>query len=349
MNTQNTSHIILKSSAHLNRTVGGIRTSDINHYNEAIFNGCGVQEITYVLRYPEVMLCDLSNPEFPLSLCDTGTIIECYSIIEKKLQQVLKENLRVSKIVGDGLLAEIAICGPSKIELRAIKDAILKEVYEEININSKIVSSLYNARGIQPIRDFDTISENAREIYLDLAKEYKKHIYHDAIDKVKIFNLKNVYQNHLIWSLLHNLGGAKLFILTAGLSMALGYINSTDDTLINFIEVHRENDPYSLYRISPFEKIYPTEFDSDTVVIIDKVYTGGSIKLAEEIVRKENPHIKNIIKVGLFPKAYQSIINMDYIVYAGRLIRSDEVITKINPESWHIDLLNYPLGENHEI
>ena len=134
MNVEKTTQVVLKSTAHLNRTVGGIITSDINDYREAILNGCSIQEIKYVLRYPEVMLCDLSNPEFPLSLCDPQTIVDCYFLIEKKLNQVLKENSRIKKITGDGLLPEIAICGPSKSELLSIKSSILEEVYNRINI-----------------------------------------------------------------------------------------------------------------------------------------------------------------------------------------------------------------------
>ncbi|MBG9792697.1 hypothetical protein ABD76_09410 [Paenibacillus dendritiformis] len=126
----------LRSEAHCNRTVRGIKTKNLIDVHHAIENGCRIQEITYVSRYPEVMLCDLSNPEFPLNLCDANTILDCFELIDKKLDSYLK-NTQFKRIYGKELNNEIAICGPIKSELENMKKFILDEVYQKLNIEKK--------------------------------------------------------------------------------------------------------------------------------------------------------------------------------------------------------------------
>src|SRR5699024_6052365 len=77
-----TKTIKLRSRSHFNRVVGELETNSLNDLKQAIDNGCSVQKVKYTLRYPEVMICDLSNPEFPLNLCDSQTIYDCFILIE---------------------------------------------------------------------------------------------------------------------------------------------------------------------------------------------------------------------------------------------------------------------------
>ncbi|QGX63949.1 hypothetical protein GPA07_00090 [Bacillus sp. ms-22] len=112
MTINDISPVTLKSMAHYNRTVNGIKTTSREKVNEALRNGCGIQEINYILRYPEVMLCDLSNPEYPLNLCDNETIIECFDLINSLLGEKIK-NTNFTRIYGDNLKSEIAINGPT--------------------------------------------------------------------------------------------------------------------------------------------------------------------------------------------------------------------------------------------
>src|SRR5699024_12763039 len=75
--------------------------------------------------------------------------------------------------------------------------------------------------------------------------------------RIEILNQDLIYQNHMVWVEIQKLAENKLFILTAGLPIALGYMNSTMDNNIHFTEVHRQNDPYQMYRRKTFNSIYP--------------------------------------------------------------------------------------------
>lgn len=331
-------NVKLKSTAHCNREVQGIITTNLFQVDQAIEKGASIQSISYVLRYPEVMLCDLSNPEYPLNLCETQTIQDCFTHIQELLPKYIK-NSDIRKITGDGLDTEIAICGPDKKELLQLKECILNEVYTINKVNSKLSFTPFHSRGVHLIRDINTLSPSVMKRFTTFIEEYKKYISPSFHSKIKFFQQKYSYQNHHIWYQIKNIGASKLFILTAGLPMALGYMQSTQDENIHFCEIHRENDPYQLYRVKEFDSIFPQVRDTNNWVIIDKVYTGGTIvSAAEKLQAHLGPNIA-IRKVGLFPKTYDSIKNLDYVVYAGRLFSSDFILRNCSKEFWHIELL----------
>ena len=336
MNMEKYSQITLKSTAHYNRTVNGIKLDNVQDLNRAIQNGCGLQEVNYILRYPEVMLCDLSNPEFPLNLCDNDTIVDCYNLINLKLDKSL-ENTNFTRIFGDNLKAEIAINGPSKEELIDFKEKFLSEIYRKLGIYSKVYLDLFNSKGLHPIRNIDSISLEAQREYTNLIDKYKEYIKPEAYSNIKLFNINNVYQNHMVWADIQKMSDFKLFILTAGLPLALGYVNSTQDCNIFFTEVHRQNDPYQLYRKELFDFIHPSLNQTGKVAIIDKMYTGGSINQVADSLNVLDGI--SVVKVGLFPKAYDSLKTVDYVVYGGRLIDSQHLITNCTEEDWHIKAL----------
>ncbi|KGX85215.1 hypothetical protein [Pontibacillus litoralis] len=345
----NTKEIELKSGAHFNRTVGGIVTNSLDAVDVAVQNGCAIQDVRYTLRYPEIMICDLSNPEYPLNLCDGETIYNCFIMIEKTLSDYIK-NTNIKRITGDSLKTEIAITGPIKQELWQVKNAILQRVYECLDIKSKMYLSLYEARGIHQIRNINNSNDIVKEFYQQFIAKYSEYIKQEAKPQIKLFNQSTIYQNHLLWNKIKGLAKNKLFILTAGLSIALGYMNSTMDKRIFFTEVHRENDPYQLYRKKNFHTIFPEniceEAQHDSIVIIDKIYTGGSLLIAEDlVVGKRSNTSPKILKVGLFPKSYHSLHNVDYVVYAGRLIKSTYILENYTSEDWHFGLLLEPSTE----
>lgn len=245
------------------------------------------------------------------------------------------------RVCGDELKTEIAITGSNKQELQYIKDAVLGEVYEKIDIKNKMYLNLYEARGIHQIRNLNDSSDDVKAFYNSFAAKYKEYIKPEAYEQIKIFNQNLIYQNHMVWSEIQKLAENKLFILTAGLPIALGYMNATMDKNIFFTEVHRQNDPYQMYRKKTFNSVYPEinkENRNHSTVIIDKIYTGGSLHVAENILNNNESDSKTL-KVGLFPKSYHSLQNIDYVIYAGRLIKSEYILRNFSPENWHFDLL----------
>ncbi|GEM_PF-3427697 len=267
--------IQLTSAAHCNRTVSGVSTSHYAETKKILDDGCSIQEITYVLRYPEVMLCDIGNPEYPLNLCDSQTIIDCYDLIQLELDRYLS-NTALKRIYGDGLDTEIAICGPSNSELHKFKQWVLTEIYERLSLHQKISYIPYDGRGLHAIKNFTSLSPFAQRLNEHIVHKYKEGIIPEYWPQIKMFHLDKVYQNHRVWSQIAELGKNKLFVLTAGLSLALGYGNGTHDPHIYFTEVHRQNDPYQLYRRDREEEfnyslLLPEEGDW---IVIDKVYTS---------------------------------------------------------------------------
>src|SRR5699024_660316 len=314
--------------------------NSLNDLKQAIDNGCSVQKVKYTLRYPEVMICDLSNPEFPLNLCDSQTIYDCFILIENLLDGYLK-NTNVFRVYGDELKTEIAITGPKKQEIQYIKEAVLWEVYEKVNIKNKMYLNLYEARGIHQIRNFNDSSEDVKSFYNSFTEKYKEYIKPEAYGRIEILNQDLIYQNNMVWVEIQKLAENKLFILTAGIPIALGYMNYTMDNNIHFTEVHRQNDPYQMYRRKTFNSIYPElnkEDKNKSTVIIDKIYTGGTLQVAESILNNHES-AKKTLKVGLFPKSYHSLENVDYVIYAGKLIKSEYILRNFSPEDWHFDLL----------
>ncbi|MBC1936704.1 hypothetical protein HCA69_10025 [Listeria grandensis] len=328
--------VTLTSNQHFGRTVSGVEISSMKEVDKAIDKGCSIQGIKYILRNPEVMICDLSNLEYPLSTCTENTILKCFEYIQANLDKKLF-NTTIKKIYGEGLVTEIAICGPSVRDLDNIKQEILEEAYKELEILTKVQYSLYDAKGIERIREVDKISSRAMIVQNELLNYYKSYVWEKDISNIKIFNIKKVYQNHRIWSDIRSLGTNKLFILNAGLQLALAYINSTGDKNIYFSEFHRENDPYEQYKKMPFNEIFPKISNDESVVVVDKMYTGGTIRLAVEQLQKEG--IQNIITVGLFPKAFKSLITVDYFVFAGKLYETKEVLHKLSEDNWHKELI----------
>ncbi|WP_343109643.1 hypothetical protein, partial [Salmonella enterica] len=74
----------------------------------------------------------------------------------------------------------------------------------------------------------------------------------------------------------------------------------------------------------------PSIAEDNSVTIFDKMYTGGSIN--EVFDKLQN---KIVLKIGLFPKSFSHLCTVDYVVYAGRLIKSIDIIEKCSEENWH--------------
>lgn len=333
--------VLLKSKAHNNRVVSGIKTTQINQVIDAINNGASIQEISYTLRFPEVKICDLSNLEPPLSLCKGEQILKVFSHIKEDIHRSI-EGTNFQVIYGDGLDTEVAICGESLEELRCFKTKYLKEVYKTFNIINPENQNLYNSKGITEYKKITNLTNENSRFYKEFVNRYKEYFKPDAYNKINILNLKEYPHEHKVWNDIEKLGDNKLFVLTAGLPLSLSYMNTTGDDNVHFVEVHRENDENLLYKKQNLSKFLFSDrtFNSGkSWVVIDKTYTGGTINLASEIIKSEFGNNTKIVRVGLYPKTYKSLEILDYVVFAGKLISTRYILENFNKENWFSELI----------
>lgn len=300
-----------------------------------------LQSLVYRMRYPEVMLSDLSNPPHAVALCRTKAILEFHQRVRDVAERTPKED-GILPITGEGLYTEYALCGPSKPALQQLRMRILAQVIDEMDLWSETTLLPFEARALHDTRQIDQLTLPQRTFYRDVADRYAQTIALGFRARLEILQLSTFYQSHFVWHQIQKLGTHKLFVLCAGLKLALGYLNSTGDPHVHFLEFHRENDPFQLYRVAPPPEILPERPVDDTWVIIDKAYTSGTINLAAAALRKRyGPKIR-IERVALFPKSYTAIQQSDYIVYAGRLYRSARVLATVHPERWHYEIFDMP-------
>ncbi|MEG0635950.1 MAG: hypothetical protein RR517_25880, partial [Pseudomonas sp.] len=74
-------------------------------------------------------------------------------------------------------------------------------------------------------------------------------------------------------------------------------------------------------------------------VVIDKAYTGGSIRHAANVIRETYGYDTEIKTVALFPKSFGALMGADYAVYAGRLFNVKEHASRLDRDNWHTQLI----------
>ncbi|MEE9217128.1 MAG: hypothetical protein V3U32_06795 [Anaerolineales bacterium] len=325
------------SSAHCHRRVQGIRVSSLDQVSKALSLGYQLQSVDLMLRYPEEIVLEIGNPEPPLCLCPVTFLRKAFLYLQEKVPTVCNGS-SVTTIVGAGLHSEICICGPNRDELAALKQGLLEDCYQHFKINHQASSTPYYGKGIHRTRPISTLPQDLRRFEDRVVDWYAHQFLTEYRHLLKLNRLSQVYQRHDTWSRIADLGEHKIFVLTAGLALALGYMNSTGDRAVSFFEVHRQNDAFHLFRKRLSNEIYPEVPDSATYVIIDKAYTGKSILAAREQLIQSVGKAK-IATVGLFPKSYGALKNLDFIVFAGHLLTTADILPRCSAASWHMDLL----------
>jgi hypothetical protein len=329
--------ITIVSEKHLFRTLGGVETSDWLEARNSESDGCDLQSVSFVLRHPEVMLCDLSNVASPLSYCSSELINDVFDQLLLVADQGFEQD-GVRRILGDGLHPEIALSGPTKPGLSALRHSILDPIFSRLNAKDFLANSKRNSRGIDKNVPLIAASSAVQRLYRDFCAFYGQFISPAYWRKNTALNLRTIYEPHDVWSQIAELGDNKLFVVSAGLSLGFGYSNSTGDNRLFFTEVHRQNDPCLLHKTANFSQIYP-EPKQGSWVLLDKAYTGGSIQLAAARLREQVGENAKITTVALFPKSLEAVKQSDYIVYAGRLFEVRPILHLLTQEAWHKQLL----------
>ncbi|MEG0635906.1 MAG: hypothetical protein RR517_25650, partial [Pseudomonas sp.] len=249
-----TTPITIISEQHCWRTLGGLNTNDYFAYKNALSDGCHLQSASFNLRHPEEMICDLSNLEAPFDVLSAGEIIHIWNVL-KQLTCALESN-GVRRIDGDGLSPEIAISGPSKNELTVLKNVLLSKAAELTGFDKRPCKA-ERSRGLGKRRLLIDAKQTTIDFHNAFCAFYSQFVLPSHWEADKIFNTRFIYDEHPIWKQIEQLGTNKLFVLGAGLPLALSYLDSTDDRNVFFSEVHRQNDATLLGKFSLFEDIYP--------------------------------------------------------------------------------------------
>lgn len=338
-------NIKIISRQHCWRTLGGVITNDQYEYKRHLKNGCQLQNILFTMRNAEEMIIDLSNLNEPFSLMSSFVILTAWNNINNNINDYLNKieaqfkNIR--KITGYGLDPEIAISGVSKAELEEIVSIIISKTINHIDVYS--VNNSYNARGIHKTRLMKSLPEDTVKVYDNFRYEYSKNISIGALEDCPTLHIQKIYENHQVWKEIKEIAKNKLFIISAGIPLALAYHAATQDKNIFFCEVHRQNDNTHLYKINEPVGIYPTpdKLNKESWVIIDKSYTGGSIQRAYKFLITSLGYDTNILKLSVFPKTLQAFSSSDFSIYAGRLIKVRQIIARLKSHTWHKQLLYF--------
>lgn len=330
------SKVTLVNERHCQRSVGGYRFNDFAGARTAMMAGGQLQELSFTIRHPECMVCDLSNLDMPFALWSKTTIEQAFHAIDAALLANRKPDY-LHRITGNDLKPEIAVSGPSREALDAWRHEFLLEV---LAVNGGQASAPGDApRGLQKSRPLIEVGDLAQRWLREFTLYYSQFVHPAYWDEHPALNLQKLYCDHPVWRDLAALPGRKLFVLSSGLSLGLSYIASSGDGDIFFTELHGQNDANQLGRLSSFAGVYPEPPNERDWVVIDKAYSGGTIDAAAAILRAKLGRPINITKVALFPKSLQALKRADYAVYAGRLFRCSEVVPGLSADHWHLELL----------
>ncbi|WP_236177840.1 MULTISPECIES: hypothetical protein [Pseudomonas] len=325
------------SEHHAWRTLTGLQTSDYYAYRKALMSGCHLQRASFELRHPEVMVCDLSNLDPIYDGMSDEEIIRIWEYLNSRTTQLQSSD--ICKIKGDGLSPELAVSGPSKAKLLDFKSALIKEALATSHQPFPCVKP--TNRGLTKTRLLIDTDNETLDFHNKFCAFYSKYISHEHWDSSLALNTRYIYDDHSIWLKIKNISKNKLFLLSAGLPLALGYLAATKDTDIFFSEIHRQNDPSLLARDENFLDIFPHITSSnDSWLVIDKAYTGGSLRQAANMIRKKLGYNFEVKTLALSPKTFSAFMSADYAVYAGKLFDVKVYASKLNRENWHTQLIS---------
>ena len=119
--------VTIVSQKHCWRTLGGTQTRNYASARQAIDDGCHIQDLTFVLRHPEAMLCDLSNLEWPVCTYDTAAIEAVFDEIDLVTRSIPSSE-SVKRISGEDLRPEIAVSAPTSAIAREYKARLLEQL-----------------------------------------------------------------------------------------------------------------------------------------------------------------------------------------------------------------------------
>ncbi|MGJ7518630.1 hypothetical protein ACSFE6_30350 [Pseudomonas baetica] len=330
--------ITIISEHHGWRTLSGVKTNNYYTYRNAILNGCHLQRVSFDLRHPEEMICDLSNLDPAYYDRSSDNIVKLWNYLDSITNRFLPGEIR--RIRGDRLSPEIAISGPSKSQLIDVKKILINEALKQFAPEANLITTQGNTRGISKNKLLIDTCQETMDFHNRFCTFYSRHISHEFWDNSSALNTRYIYENHKIWNQIQKISTNKLFLLSAGLPLALGYFEATGDPNVFFSEIHRQNDSNLLNRDISFQDIFPTPpLSNEPWLIIDKSYTGGSLRQAANMVRNRFDYGIEVKTLALFPKSLSAFMSADFAVYAGKLFEVRKCAPRLDTNNWHTQLI----------
>lgn len=278
----------------------------------------------WVLRAPEVAVCDLSNP-MRNPVRDPESVRQFYETVRE--------------LEAEELLQEVA---PSGLETEPLGGSCL-ECIEKVSGSDERITTvpgrLYDrlaAEGRVPKREdvefqgwdlWETpvteLSESTRRRWETIASFYER------VTNVEIGDTALGG----VWSQLPE-ADVTVFVPKGGIKYFLGYLEETgrDDAML--WEYHRGINPTKEVRFGD------VDFDGKTVNVVDKSYTGGTIEELSERIREAGGTPR---RVSVFPKSRTAIQRSDYVVFGDDVRRTD----RIDPteDGWGLRLFEEVAGD----
>lgn len=301
--------------------------------------GCDLQKVVYQLRHGEEMLVDLSNLGPRLAQCSVPAILKIWEMVPDIVERAgLSGSIR--RIVGEDLGAELAYSARYDRELAEMRRVVFSYIDENFAELLMPVEAEMGARGLQKRRDLYSAPPSVLKHYNCFRAFYSEFVRPGFWSTHKALNQTLIYDDHDVWKRLETLGKNKMFILSAGLALAYGYQAATSDDQMFFCEFHRQNDSAVMARSRDFTGIFgPNDPKAGSWLVIDKAYTGGSIRAAAKLIREKYGYDADVKSVALFPKSLSALASADYAVFAGRLFHVPSIIGRLTIENWPFELL----------
>lgn len=335
--------VTIISRHHCWRTLGGMHTGSVIEAKGAMNDGCTLQSAEFVLRYPESMLCDLSNIDGPLRWLAPQVIDEAFRRIGETCENELRSRHwpGVFRIRGDDLRPEIAVSAPNKQCLSEFRTAVLARAFHGLDLEP--VDHPSDPRGLRRSMPLVRAADRTLVAHNEVIRFYSAFLNPDQFSSGGGFCPQHIYEPHRVWHEISRIAHNKLFVLAAGFALGLGYMDCVSDKAVYFTEVHRQNDSSALERRREFSDLFPSPGDGVQAswVVIDKAYSGGSLEYGRSLLRRKFGPSVDVKTVALFPKSLAAVAAADFIVYAGRLIRVRDVIGELDPVQWHRQLLYF--------
>ncbi|MBD3362090.1 hypothetical protein GF362_00020 [Candidatus Dojkabacteria bacterium] len=292
-----------------------------------------ISQSGYCIGYPSISLLDLSDT----------TLLQNYGL--KKLLAVwenLNENITEYKEIASKYDTELFKLFDFWFVLGNNKRPILTKVRKEIL--SKIIKKLgldksNKKKNYKAFTDRKINYEKGPhiQIYRQYKDQYLHHIESKYKEFCKLYNVEYIKKGK-IWHEISILAKHKVFIAHSGCKYALGYLSEGIDDNVLLIEIHLDVDPFWSCRNKPIEEVLLShkysKIPGEDLIIIDKAGTGATLKHAKKILGG------NAKTLGLFPKTWESLQNLDYFVFLDHLFSNNDIQRlKLKPDSWYLDLI----------
>lgn len=271
----------------------------------------------WILRAPEVALCDLSNPlRNPTQ--DPHEILHLYEYIQKPaaqglLGEAIPTDLAVHRLEGKSL---------ETIEKVAGSDHRVTEVprslYERLKGEGDALPDSDHTPREWDLWEttVDNLSSSTHRKWEEVSHFYEQ-ITNVAISKSALGGF---------WEQLPQ-ADINVFVPKAGITYFLGYLEETGNDNAVLWEYHRGINP------TKEVKFHNDSFEDKRVNIIDKAYTGGTVKEVGEQVRNEggSPRL-----ISVFPKSAEAVAISDHVVFCDSIEPADSIDT--SARGWYRDL-----------